>query len=429
MGHTFDPTCNGPSNLTGILVRPCQSLLPNSKFIIRPPKLGIKEASMRVNKFGIRGLKCVRLNGKSVYCWTPPISLQKAGVFKYKYLGADFVAAVAKAKDWNTKLDAYRVRRNGIRPVLANVIEGTVGHLVRQFEASPRFARYSARTQQDYSWMYRAIECQPVQGVQMFGEMKISKVTRQIAYSVYEENVKIRGHDSANKAMCAWSSAFRYATFKFPEITLNPFSELDKLSSPPRRQRWTDRQLSEFVEKADDLGYPSIGRCALMCMELMQRPGDILDLRWGSYQEYEKVWHIRQSKRGAIVRIPETRRLRLALNPIRLTLKRQKRLHPCQVSQMLVCGTVTGKRWYRRNFTKVVRHIAGAAGLPDDLQIRDLRRTAATEGASAGATPAEMMAVGGWANQASIRPYLVQTREQAAAFQTKRDKFRRRQSP
>jgi hypothetical protein len=35
-----------------------------------------------------------------------------------------------------------------------------------------------------------------------------------------------------------------------------------------------------------------------------------------------------------------------------------------------------------------------------------------------------MMAVGGWANQASIQPYLVQTREQAAAFQRKRDAYR-----
>ena len=31
--------------------------------------------------------------------------------------------------------------------------------------------------------------------------------------------------------------------------------------------------------------------------------------------------------------------------------------------------------------------------------------------ARAGATPAELMAVGGWANLASIRPYLVQTLE------------------
>lgn len=85
---------------------------------------------------------------------------------------------------------------------------------------------------------------------------------------------------------------------------------------------------------------------------------------------------------------------------------------------------MTGKRWHRRNFTKTVRRIARAAKLPDDLQIRDLRRTGATEGASAGATPAELMAVGGWVNQASIRPYLVQTLEQATSFQAKRETYR-----
>jgi hypothetical protein len=89
---------------------------------------------------------------------------------------------------------------------------------------------------------------------------------------------------------------------------------------------------------------------------------------------------------------------------------------------------VTGKHWQRRNFTGTVRRIAKAAGLPDDLQIRDLRRTGATEAASAGATPLELMAVAGWANQASIRPYLVQTVEQAANVQAKRDAYRGRQS-
>jgi len=65
----------------------------------------------------------------------------------------------------------------------------------------------------------------------------------------------------------------------------------------------------------------------------------------------------------------------------------------------------------------------GGAG---DLQIRDLRRTGASEAANAGATPAELMAVGGWTHQASIRPNLVQTRQQAASVQAKRDTYRRR---
>jgi integrase len=374
---------------------------------------------MRPNKYGVRGLSSVRLKKGLVYFWIPPVSLQKGGAFKHKTLGAVFTIAVAEARDWNTKLAAFRVAMNGVKPTLKTVNSGTVGHLVRQFEASPRYARYSERTQQDYSWMYRSIEAQCSDSDQMFGEMKASEITRQFAYALYEKNVQHRGHDSANKAMCAWAAAFRYGMLKFSEIKLNPFSDLDKLSSTPRRQRWTDEQLDAFVEMAKKLGYQSIARCAQLCMELMQRPGDILSLRWGAYQEADEVWHIRQTKRGAVVRVPETLRLRSVLDQARQEAKRNN-----ASEEAFVCGTVTGKRWHRRNFTKAVRHIARRAGLPDDLQIRDLRRTAATEGASAGATPAEMMAVGGWVNQSSIRPYLVQTQKQAAAFQAKRDTYR-----
>ena len=369
---------------------------------------------MRCNKYGIRGLKSVQRKRGVVYFWVPPLSLQRVGAFKHKTLGTDFGSAIAKAQDWNAELQAYRLAVNGAKPMLRAISSGTVGHLVRQFETSPRYARYSPRTQQDYSWMYRSIETQIIDGNRAFGELKVTEITRQIAYALYERNVLLRGNDSANKAMTAWAAVFRYGMLKNSELMCNPFSDLDKLSSPPRRQRWTSRQLDNFISKADELGFSSIGRCALMCMELMQRPGDILNLRWDAYQREDRIWEIRQSKRGAIVRIPETQRLRSALNRIRRMTR----------PDSLVCPTVTGKMWHRRNFTKAVRRIARAAGLPNDLQIRDLRRTAATEGASAGATPAEMMAVGGWTNPASIRPYLVQTLEQAAAFQSKRDAYR-----
>ena len=157
-----------------------------------------------------------------------------------------------------------------------------------------------------------------------------------------------------------------------------------------------------------------------MCMELVQRPGDVLSLRWGAYRDREHAWHIRQSKRGTEVLVPSTERLQAALAAAIEGAERQ------DVESLLVCPTKTGKRWQRRNFTKAVRRIARAAGLPDNLQIRDLRRTGATEAALAGATPLELMAVGGWANQVSIRPYLVQTLEQAASVQAKRDAYRKR---
>jgi integrase len=258
----------------------------------------------------------------------------------------------------------------------------------------------------------------------MFGDLKFSTVTKPVAYSIYEQYVVAHGNDSANKAVSACQAAFNYGMLKIGEITSNPFLQLDKLTPPPRRQRWTDRQLKDFIKTAGEMGYPSVGLCALLCMELVQRPGDILNLRWGAYEERERTWYIRQSKRGAVVRVPETKRLRVALLLAR-RLAIQK--FAGDISGLLVCPTVTGKRWQRRNFTGTVRRIAKVVGLPDDLQIRDLRRTGATEAASAGATPLELMAIGGWANQASIRPYLVQTIEQAATVQAKGDSYRRRQ--
>ena len=381
---------------------------------------------MRTNKYGVRGLKGVQLKNGMVYFWTPPLSLQRARIFRFKTLGTDLNVAVAKARDWNAKLEAYRSAVNGAKPTLGTVGPMTVGFLIREFEASPKFARYAHRTQQEYSNMYRNVEVvRVVDNQRMFGEVKMLTVTRQLAYALYEQLVVNHGHDSANKTVSALQGAFRYATLKFSEITLNPFSRLDKLTSPSRRQRWTDQQLDSFIKKAEELGYPSVGRCALLCVELVQRPGDILSLKWGAYQEAEKVWHIHQSKRGAVVRVPETSKLRRALGAVRRSVKERS---TGDISDLFVCATVTGKKWHRRNFTKAARRIARAASIPDELQIRDLRRTGATEGASAGATPAELMAVGGWANQASIRPYLVQTQEQAAAFQAKRDAYRNRNS-
>jgi hypothetical protein len=202
---------------------------------------------MRTNRYGVRGLSGVHVKRGLVYFWIPPVSLQRAGVFKHKTLGTDFETAIAEARHWNERLEAYRAAGNGVKPRLTTIRTGTVGHLLRQFEASPRYARYSFRTQQDYSWMYRSIEVQTADRDEMLGNMKASKVTRQIAYAIYEKNVLLRGHDSANKAMCGWASAFRYGMLTNSEITCNPFSSLDKLSSPPRRQRWTNQQLNGFI--------------------------------------------------------------------------------------------------------------------------------------------------------------------------------------
>jgi integrase len=377
---------------------------------------------MRPNGNGVRYFKAHAPNGKLTYYWIPPKALWKAGIFRFVTLGRDFTTAIAEAKQWNRKLDDYYVSVRGRRPQIETTKPMSAAFIARSFEASHKFSKYSSRTRKEYPWMYRRIETFKFDGVRMFGDLHVDEISRQLVFGIYEHHVRHHGLDNANRIMSAWQAAFKYATLKIPGVVLNPFTQLGKESSPPRRQRWTNLQLVAFIRKADELGGPAVGRCALMCMELVQRPGDVLGLRWGDYRENVGAWCIRQSKRGAEVCVPPTARLRSVLEAERARLLAKH--DEDDIRELFVCPTKTGKRWQRRNFTKTARVIARAAGIPDELQIRDLRRTAATEGASAGATPWEMMAVGGWQFQDSIRPYFVGTPEQAAVFQRKRELYR-----
>jgi hypothetical protein len=62
------------------------------------PIQNLQESGMRTNRYGVRGLKGAQLKRGFIYFWTPPPSLQKAGIFKYETLGADFDNAVVKAR-------------------------------------------------------------------------------------------------------------------------------------------------------------------------------------------------------------------------------------------------------------------------------------------------------------------------------------------
>jgi hypothetical protein len=106
---------------------------------------------MRTNKYGVRGLKSVQLKRGLVYFWVPPVSLQKAGIFHHKTLGMDFDIAATRAHHWNAKLKAHRLSVNGVKSTLSVINLFSVAYLLREFEASPRFARYSPRTREDYS--------------------------------------------------------------------------------------------------------------------------------------------------------------------------------------------------------------------------------------------------------------------------------------
>lgn len=377
---------------------------------------------MRPNRHGIRHLKSYTYkDGHTVYWWAPPTAARGNSEFKLRTLGGDREQAVRKANALNHKLEKY-IDAISDRERLTRIEPKSTAWLARTFEGSPKFLRYAKCTQDEYSRLYRKTELFRVRGKQYFGNLPFKKVTNQVAYGLYEQYTdgrkKLR---TAAQMVEAWAAAFNYANSAISGSIINPFRQIEKQRLRPRTQRWSDDQLISFVNTAHAMGDHSIALCALMCMELMQRPGDILSLKWEGLLYRDGFIRIVQSKRGAEVIIPPTARLK---DELKKAFVRTKAKSIEEIRDWYICPTKTGKRWQKRNLTGDARVIARAAGLPDDLQLRDLRRTAATEAASAGATPWELMAVGGWQNPNSMRPYLVKTPEQAASIQAKREAFR-----
>jgi len=68
------------------------------------------------------------------------------------------------------------------------------------------------------------------------------------------------------------------------------------------------------------------------------------------------------------------------------------RLHP---KSELIAPSPTGMVWDKNNFARRFRAVREAAGLPEGLQFRDLRRTAMVRFAEAGASLAQIAAVSG----------------------------------
>lgn len=121
---------------------------------------------------------------------------------------------------------------------------------------------------------------------------------------------------------------------------------------------------------------------------------------------------IRQSKRGALVRVLATKELRQALDEIG------------HDHATMVISEATGLPYKEDYFRHEFRRIADLAGL--DFQFRDLRRGGMTETGDAGATLLQLHATSGHASMQSSEPYLVPTTDQADEAIRLRERMRAR---
>jgi integrase len=131
---------------------------------------------------------------------------------------------------------------------------------------------------------------------------------------------------------------------------------------------------------------------------LGQRPADLRSLAWTAYDQVagqgKAGMQRRQAKTGGAVWVPVLPELRAMLDDTP------------KASTQIVVSEVTGRLSKASDFQHIFAAIRAAAGLPTDLQYRDLRRTLATALGAAGCTDDEIRAITGHKTRAVVAVYV-----------------------
>ena len=184
-------------------------------------------------------------------------------------------------------------------------------------------------------------------------------------------------------------------------INYNPMARVNKRTSTPRSVVWTHEQVITFLDTAfTKFDWRSIGLIVLMCYEWGQRPVDIRNLTWGDIDFDSDKVTITQTKRGATVELPIPDNLLVMLQHQRKDWDFQDYVVPHHRPQDSAYRPITVSQ-----MTALLREVKATAGLPDELQVGDLRKTAIVQMISSGVDHLAIQSVSGHKSVASLNPY------------------------
>ncbi|WP_417281067.1 MULTISPECIES: site-specific integrase [Alphaproteobacteria] len=258
---------------------------------------------------------------------------------------------------------------------------GTISALVRMYRSSPEFTGLAEITKRDYRAVFDKIR-------QEFGTMPIKAATDPRARRLFKA-WRNRYSATPRKADRYWSVLKRVFSYAVDngEIPLNPCAGGGRLWSGSRKESiWTPQSLLAFRSVA--------ARPLVDAMELAiatgQRQGDLLRLTWSAY-DGERL-NLRQSKtkrRVSILLDDATRRLldeRKAANDER------------EQPSVTVLTNSRGKAWTSDGFKTSWGRATARAGVKG-LTFHDLRGTAITQAAVAGASVLQIASRFGYSPQ------------------------------
>lgn len=244
---------------------------------------------------------------------------------------------------------------------------GTVESLIREFKTATEFTTKAPSTKRAYDTYLKLISTE-------FGDMPIAALSDPACRGDFKE-WRDRFAHNPRKADYAWTTLARVFSVAKDRgrISVNPCEKGGRLYEAARAERvWSDGHLMRFKAQAS----PEVWAVVLAALWTGQRQGDLLRLTWFAYD-------------GAALRLAQNKTKRKVVIPCGTPLKAL--LDALDRKHERVFLTTRKTPWtgdgFRSSFAIAMRE-AGLSG--EDLHFHDLRGTAVTRLATAGATEAEI---------------------------------------
>lgn len=262
-----------------------------------------------------------------------------------------------------------------------------------------QFASLAPRSQQAYEYALLSFCRMSVMGITL-GNKQVEKINTAFCIEIYDTWEAEVSTASANHKSRIFSVLMNYLV-SIDILTHNPMARVKKRRTEPRSVIWTHEQVMKFLDVAfTDFKYRNIGMIVLMCYEWGQRPIDIRNLEWKQVDLDNKVVTITQTKRGATVELPIPDNLYEMLVEQKADWDFQPYVVPHHRPQDRAYRPLT-----MQQMVALLTEVKATAGLPEELRVGDLRKTAIVQMIESGVDHLAIQSVSGHKSVASLNPY------------------------
>ena len=276
----------------------------------------------------------------------------------------------------------------------------TINDLIDAYFESRDFSRVEA-SQKQYRYWLQVLVSTEIDGTQV-GDLLYRDIRAPFAQRIYD-TISDRGVTFANRIIAVIRKVYSFA-IKYGYLDHNnPWSSVQTIAVPPRKVSWKPEYVKAFLDEAySKFSTRSLGLIAHMSYEWAQRIGDMRLLQWDSIDFENRVLHLEQSKRRAVVHLPIS-------DELFSMLEEQNGAFDFQPYVAPNTNTKEFKPYHVEVISRSAKRMIQKLGLPDELRLSDLRRTATTEMIEAGVGLAQIMQVTGHQNPQSVKPYMKNT--------------------